>query len=197
MPGELMTLWPSGKLVNPLRVRVRDLHIRDLAHHGAMLTRYGGGTRCFYSVNEHELAVSELLERWHPEEPVLWRWGLVHDTAESLLGEIRRGLKHRRDMAWYRRAEAALLEKITRKLGLPWPEPRAVKEADRLVCSAEMRQLCMRACTPSRRRLPPAPPGLVLGVLSPEAAETRWLARFVDLWGPAADRHLGFDQDPR
>lgn len=190
----------TNKLFDPFEATLDDIDIRDIAHALSMLVRYCGHVRSFYSVAEHSLAVSKLAgERmrvdWHhdPESDsvrIAAKWGLLHDASEAYLGEVCRGLKHRPGvMEVYRAAEERLSELIWEKF-MDCPsdyraplEPVVIKPIDREICGTEMRQLMHRALDPDGNPLPPTIPGLVVGVMTPAEAETRFMARYCELWG--------------
>lgn len=205
MSRNLFATFPTGELVDVLAIRPEQVHIRDVAHHLSVENRYGGGTRRPYSVAEHSVLVSVLAAQ-HADGITLddgpamaARWGLMHEVFEAYAKDIPRGQKTRTwlesddgELRTYADVEHDFLRDVVApKFGLGWPMPKVVEEVDRKVCGAEMRLLCRRACDCSGRPLPPATPGLVVGCWSSEEAETRFLARFVELWGAEADAFLG------
>ena len=208
MSGNLFATYPTGELVDPFALRAEQVHARDIAHHLSNEPRYGGGTRRHYSVGEHSVIVSVLAQR-HADGITLAdgptmaaKWGLMHEAFEAYAKDIPAGQKHRtyvnvgvQDdcvLVPYSEVEEAFLRDVVApKFGLAWPIPRTVGEVDRMICASEMRLLSRRACDTSGRPLKGAIPGLAPGMWSPEEAQTRWLARFVELWGSDADALLG------
>lgn len=205
MSGNLFATYPTGELVDPFDLRSGQVHARDIAHHLSVEPRYGGGTRRGYSVAEHSVIVSVLAQREADgitlaDGPMMAsKWGLMHEAFEAYAKDIPAGQKHRTwlempdgELRLYRDVEQEFLRDVVApKFGLAWPMPRVVGVVDRLVCASEMRLLSRRACNTSGEPLKAAVPGLVTGVWSAEEAETRWLARFVELWGSDADALLG------
>lgn len=66
--------------------------LRDVAHALSYLPRFSGHTRFFYSVAQHSLMVSEMLERHHfslAEQAA----ALLHDAHEAYTGDIPTPLK--------------------------------------------------------------------------------------------------------
>jgi len=59
--------------------------IRDMAHSMGMLCRYNGHCRHFYSVAEHSVLVSILMEEFDLGDPFE---GLMHDCTEAYLSDI-------------------------------------------------------------------------------------------------------------
>lgn len=205
MSANLFATYPSGELIDILDIRPEQIHVRDVAHHLSLECRYGGGTRRHYSVAEHSVIVSVLAQRHAggitiADGPTMAaKWGLLHEIFESYARDIPRGQKTRTwlefpdgELRPYAEVENDFLRDVVApKFGLRWSIPAVVGEEDRKVCGTEMRLLCRRACAVDGNRLSPAIPGLVPGAWSAEEAETRWIARFVELWGSDADTFLG------
>lgn len=68
-----------------------DFHLDDIANALSNICRFGGHVR-FYSVAEHCVRVSRILEEWG-WDPALQRLGLFHDAAEAYIGDIVRPIK--------------------------------------------------------------------------------------------------------
>jgi 5'-deoxynucleotidase YfbR-like HD superfamily hydrolase len=69
-----------------------QVDVGDIAHSLSHQCRYNGHCREFYSVAQHSVLVSRLLERSnHPARIVML--GLLHDAAEAYLGDITRPVK--------------------------------------------------------------------------------------------------------
>ena len=65
-----------------------DVNIVDIAHSLAMQCRFTGHTKVFYSVAQHSVLVSKLLERRGCDHATVL-WGLMHDAAEAyLVGDV-------------------------------------------------------------------------------------------------------------
>lgn len=125
-PGTIRTF--TGLRVDPLNVTPEDISIADIAHALSLQCRYNGHSVGHLSVARHSLWVSEELE-----DDGLAMWGLLHDAAETYLGDMVRPLKHSPDMKVFLDAEARLDEVIAEAFGLPWPMPARVHEADSAV----------------------------------------------------------------
>lgn len=191
----------SGLKVCPVRPDPAQFRIRDIARALSMQCRYAGHVRRFYSVAEHSVRVSEIVEKSAPQndhrrlvslldcrecsERV--RWGLIHDASEAYLGDVTRPLKHTPGMDGYRVAEAAMQGALALWLGLPTEEPPIVKEVDTLILGTEARQLKNPvhpdwALTTATGELPPSIPGLKVGIWTPAQAERAFLRRFAKLF---------------
>lgn len=62
-----------------------EFDIKDIAHAASMLCRYNGHSRHFYSVAEHSVLVSLLMEELGLGDPLE---GLMHDATEAYLSDI-------------------------------------------------------------------------------------------------------------
>lgn len=123
-----MRTW-TDKRVDPLNLQPEDICIEDIAHALSRQCRYNGHVEGFLSVARHSLWVSHfLLDFTHDRKLALW--GLLHDAAETYVGDMIRPLKHRPEMELFRLADARADEAIAYKFGLCWPMPEEVKKAD-------------------------------------------------------------------
>ena len=130
----------SGRSFRPLAPEVGDILITDIAHALSHQCRFSGHTREHYSVAEHSVRVSELLEAWHCSQ-MIQLWGLLHDASEAYLVDIPSPLKHTSAFAGYREAEGRLMVAVCRRFGLPIAEPERVRHADGTLLATEARDL--------------------------------------------------------
>ncbi len=117
--------------------RPEQIDFYDIAHALSLICRFGGACRRFYSVAEHSINVSRLLEPFG-----LAREGLLHDAAEAYLGDMPTPLK--RLFPEFSKLEDRLMEIIAGVFGLDWPFPELVKEADRYMLEREAEALMTR-----------------------------------------------------
>jgi hypothetical protein len=96
-------------LLNPDREAIR---IQDIARGLSHTARFGGQSPWPYSVAQHSVLMSRLIE---PEFAVL---ALLHDAAEAYLGDVQRPLKAL--LPEYRAIEANFEGVIADKYSLPW-----------------------------------------------------------------------------
>lgn len=87
----------SGKLIDVDNIKVEDINLEDIAHHLSKIQRYNGALPIdvTYSVAEHSISLCNYLN-WnlrHQSNPDIARWGLIHDAAEALLGDVFPSLK--------------------------------------------------------------------------------------------------------
>jgi hypothetical protein len=154
----------------------------DIAHATGNMCRYTGHTRYFYSVAEHQLLVSDLMEYLELGDPFE---GLNHDDTESVLADIAAPLKVL--LPDYKKIENGLDVSCREWLGLPTQMSEGCKRADWLALFIEAAELI-----PSGAKDWLGPPGVwdqaqelrslfhIVGY-DPQAAEHNWLTRFHEL----------------
>ena len=121
----------SGRLVVPERGAPA---LEDIAVGLGRICRFGGQCGQFYPVLLHSFVVADLL----PD--ALRVYGLLHDAAEVLIGDIPRPMK----LAPMKRLELHLQARILHSLGLVWPtrdQIAALKRADNRALGAEIRSI--------------------------------------------------------
>lgn len=127
--------------------RPEDVCIEDIAHHLSLICRFGGATPTLYSVAQHSVIVSAILDT--PEAPVdRVLWGLLHDAAEAYVGDMVWPMKRAPELAAFSAIEERVMHVIAQHFGLSWPEPREVKQADLIALATEKRDVR----SPRRRR---------------------------------------------
>jgi len=88
-----MKLWKSGRTVDPMNLRSRDIDIHDIAHNLSMICRFAGSFPFHYSVGHHSLIVSyRMRQAGHTPEECLA--GLLHDASEYLFNDLISSVKH-------------------------------------------------------------------------------------------------------
>ncbi len=133
------TLMPTftQRRVDPLALTVDDIEIEDIAHSLANLCRWNGHCKPYYSVAQHCVEVARWLQR-HKQSIQTVRWGLMHDAAETYLGDISRFKPNLPNFdVW----ELYILQRVSEKFGLPWPIPSIVWEADDAAGAGELGHL--------------------------------------------------------
>ena len=174
----------SGIMFYPLAPRVEDVRIEDIAHHLAAVNRYGGATVFPFSVAQHSVIVSRMMEDGNllvSAKLAATRalYGLLHDGSEFLLGDVCRPLKRQPIFAAYREAEARLQAVIYDAFGLdPRGEPDDLKTVDRRVLRSEQAALMPPAAPHEDRNDVPIYPHIVFRRWSFEDARREFLAQF-------------------
>lgn len=171
----------TGKRFRPLFPSADSVDIRDIAHHLSNQCRFSGAVRKHYSVAEHSVRVSELLEDTKACLEVQL-WGLLHDASEAYLVDIPSPLKITPMFRGYRLAERDLMQVICETFGLAIKQPASVGMADQILLATEVRDLM-----PNRpehwggEKLAFNPLPEMIEPWGPSTAEALFLARFEHL----------------
>ena len=130
----------SGRFVNPFDPDPAQLDPGDIARALANVCRFGGHCRPFYSVAQHSVIVSELVEaRGGDVEDVFA--ALMHDASEAYLGDMPHPIKHRSPLgAAFREAEAALEAVLRERFAIKADVPE-IKRVDRALLATERRSV--------------------------------------------------------
>jgi 5'-deoxynucleotidase YfbR-like HD superfamily hydrolase len=128
----------SGRWVNPFDPDPDQLDAGDIARALANQCRFGGHSRAFYSVAQHSVIVSRLVEERGGDADDCFA-ALMHDATEAYLGDMPHPIKHRSELgAAFKAAEDelehALREHFRIKLDVP-----EIKRADRALLATERR----------------------------------------------------------
>ena len=128
----------SGIEFFPLDARVEDVRIFDIAHATGMKCRYTGQCHQFYSVAQHAVFVSEIMEamKCSIEEQFI---GLMHDAQEAYLPDVASPIKGH--LPGYREIELRLEAVIAQAFAFEFPHPKVVKVADAEAFKHEYRQI--------------------------------------------------------
>src|ERR687884_1424292 len=127
----------SGRWVNPFDPNPEQLDAGDIARALANQCRFGGHCRAFYSVAQHSVIVSQLVEERGGDAEDAFA-ALMHDATEAYLGDMPHPLKHRSPLgAAFRDAEERVQAAIAERFGVPADTPSLVKEIDRALLAAE------------------------------------------------------------
>ena len=118
----------SGRRLDPLNPEPNVIDFGDIAHALSNLCRFAGHTSSFYSVAQHSVIVSQLVELNHPGNARLRLAGLLHDGSEAYLVDIPRPAK--RHMPDYAALERMTQEAVFTRFGLTMDLLDLVKEAD-------------------------------------------------------------------
>src|SRR3954454_14539943 len=128
----------SGRFVNPFEPDPEQLDIADIARALANVCRFGGHCRSFYSVAQHSVIVSELVEQRGGDVEDVFA-ALMHDASEAYLGDMPHPIKHRSALgAAFKEAEAHLEQVIAERFQIK-PGVPEIKRADRALLATERR----------------------------------------------------------
>lgn len=132
--------------------------LEDIAHALGMLCRFNGHIRRFYSVAQHSVLVSKLVD---PRYALL---ALFHDAAEAYVGDMVSPLKRREGMEGFLFDEVCIAVHIRDELDLGEQDEWAQKDidaADRAALELEVYYLS-NPRTPEHRLMEGGPPADVL-----------------------------------
>lgn len=158
---------------------------RDVANSLAKLNRYIGHTIEPYSVGYHSLIVSRLCEI---HGPVVALYGLLHDVAETVVGDLSYPMKQAlgfEGLHQFRAIEHAAEKALFKVLGVHWPVPpdiaKLVKDQDWVAAATEKRDL-LPPCDRSWDMLPYDPAfGRIMPSTNWKHIADTWLKRFIEL----------------
>jgi len=156
----------SGLKFDVMKPDPQAICIIDIAHALSNICRYTGHCREFYSVAQHSVIISELVEDA--------MWGLMHDAAEAYLQDVARPVKQY--LFTYVQMENKVMKVIADKFHLQLPIPQEVLEMDDRVLMTEAR-LLMRGNIDDWYTVA-APVDVDILPLSPVAAEKLFLHRY-------------------
>ena len=162
--------------MNPFDPDPEQIELADIARALANQCRFGGHTRTFYSVAQHCVLVSELIEQEGGDAQAALA-ALMHDAAEAYLGDLPHPIKHRSELgAAFREAEEPLECAIRDRFSIT-DSPGAIKRIDRALLATER-----RAFSSERWHWPELagvePLDLELRAWSPDEAAAAFVQRF-------------------
>lgn len=168
----------TGRKFWPLDPRPAEVFIQDIAHHLAQKCRWAGATKWHYSVAQHSVYVSQLVNAtWALE-------ALLHDASEAYNGDLIRPLKYDPAFAAFTVVEERVERAIASRFGTEYPLPLAVKHADSAVGIAEAYQLIALPYGEASVHFDATKAAPIeIERITPEEAEARFLARFWEIWG--------------
>lgn len=152
-----------------------DIVLDEVAHSLAQQCRYNGCTLVHYSVAEHCVRISRLVEK-HGTQAALW--GLLHDAAEAYIGDVIRPVREL--ILGFDLIEERILKAVATRFHLDWPAPEEVWIADNMIIHAEVRDL-FDDVVPTDRVAPLAVDYATIEPWSAQEAKNLFLARFVEL----------------
>src|ERR1044071_4781738 len=128
----------SGRRVNPFDPDPDQIDIGDIGRALANQCRFGGHCRVFYSVAQHSVIVSEIVERRGGDVEDAFA-ALMHDATEAYLGDMPHPLKHRSELGASFKAAEADLERAIRARFRIKADVQQIKPADRALLATERR----------------------------------------------------------
>lgn len=175
----------TGKRFDPEDILKTEVSILDIAHSLSNLCRFAGHTKFFYSVAQHSVLVSKILEQqgFDKEGCLL---GLLHDATEAYLIDLPMPIKRLPMMDAYNDLEARMAQVIEATFNLKNASEFSyyVKTADIIALATEARDLMnnpkdwdsLNGIVPDSSK--------IHGYL-PTQAKALFLERFIELGGRA------------
>lgn len=169
----------TGRAFDIVAPASRDISIRDIAHSLSLQCRFGGHCQRFYSLAEHCLFLSRLVD------PPLALCALLHEAAHAYVQEVIVPLRPL--LAGYRELVDGIWAVVAKRFRLPAVIPAPVRLADQRLMATEIEYLLLP--TPRRWLAGAGPYSLEeLGVrharqlgLLPREARQCFLERFAEL----------------
>lgn len=131
----------SGKKINFDDIRQEDFNLDDIIYSLALLCRYNGHTKHFYSVLAHEINCYYIgMYLGYTKEELLYC--IIHDSTESYIGDIATPIKER--FPGIKDFENEIYSYILNALGLKFPSEeilKKVKLVDKIALHKEWKEL--------------------------------------------------------
>ena len=165
--------------MNPFEPDPEQIDPGDIARALANQCRFGGHSRVFYSVAQHCVIVSRVVEERGGDAEDAFA-ALMHDAGEAYLGDMPHPLKHRSALgAAFRDAEARLEEAIRERFKIKTNVPE-VKSVDRALLATERRAFSAEIWRwPELEDVEPL--DLELTAWSPDKAAAEFAKRYAEL----------------
>lgn len=163
----------SGRSFDLANPRDSILTIQDIAHSLANSCRFSGHCDKFYSIAEHSVMVSYLIE------PEFAFDGLLHDVSEAVLGDVTTPLK--KLLPDYNKIEVEIETVLFKRFGIEYPLRREVKVADLTALAIEKRDLMKNSGHWPILDGLSIPPGITAYGKTPDVAKAAFLRRFYEL----------------
>lgn len=119
----------SGIYMNVFEPTLDMICIEDIAHALSMQCRFGGHLQTFFSVAQHSLNCSYLVDEKYKLP------ALLHDASEAYLLDIPRPIKNR--LSNYKEIEDTLMILIAEKFEFTYPLDKEVKDIDEQMLRTE------------------------------------------------------------
>lgn len=169
-----------GGVFRPLDPRPEDIRLEDIAHALARICRFNGHGKWF-SVAQHSVLVSRQCQNYPLE-------GLMHDAAETYVGDVIRPIKRLTALELYCLLERRIQQTIAVRFGLRTSRAiqREVQRADMVMLATEVRDIM--GDRRMRWDLPHPPVATRIRPWGIEQSEEAFLERFRVCAGRAAAR---------
>lgn len=147
--------------------------VEEIAHALSNLCRFTGHVREFYSVAQHSVLTSMLVDYKYKLD------ALFHDASEAYLGDVASPLK--RMLPEYKVIEQRVEKAIAEQFCLNYPLPAEVKHADGRMLMTEKRDLIGTVGDEHLFATGCEPAGFIIEPLPPKAAFNLFMQRYAEL----------------
>lgn len=171
-------LTASGTYFDFVNTSSNVITIEDIAYGLSNVCRFGGHVSRFYSVAQHSVLVSRLVES---QCEGLGLHGLLHDAGEAYIGDVPKPLKVL--LPDYQVIEERVDHAIRSWAGLPLKLPKVVKAADTVLLATEQRDLMPKHSDEWASLEGVAPLGLKIRPWRPRKAYRLFMDRWYELQG--------------
>jgi hypothetical protein len=172
----------SGAVLNLLAPDPGMMSIEVIAHATSNICRFNGHVNEFYSVAQHCVLVSDILE-YHLDCGYFAVDGLMHDATEAFVGDVASPLK-RLIADTYVPIEDSFHRALAQRYGIRFPLPDIVKRADLLALGIERRDLGLAGNDGFWPEMNGIPENVRIDeALPPREAEAEFIIRAHDLMG--------------
>ena len=154
----------TGIYMNVFEPSLEMIQIEDIAHALSHQCRFGGHLPNFYSVAQHSVLCSRLVDKQYQKQ------ALLHDASEAYLLDIPRPIKHRLDN--YKEIEDNLMRLIAQKFGFKYPLEQPIKQVDEEMLQFEWNHLMLGIELPENKEL---------SCWTPEQSKGTFLKEFYNL----------------
>jgi 5'-deoxynucleotidase YfbR-like HD superfamily hydrolase len=129
----------SGKKFDIINPTTEMLDIKDIARSLSMRVRFSGHINKPYTVAQHSVFVSRVVEASDKATKDDIRWGLMHDAAEAYIMDIPRPIK--KLIPLVSQIEEKILQLVAKRFGLEFPFSDLVVRADDVALVSEAYEL--------------------------------------------------------
>jgi hypothetical protein len=169
----------TGVKFDIVELRPEAVQIEDVAHALANVNRFSGHCRHPYSVGQHSLLGSYLID----DKKLAFRF-LNHDDSEAYIGDMSRPMKYFTPVGdAYRKVEAPLQKMIYERFGIYGPDPELIHEVDNMMLYAEKAVLMSDLAFPVKWSKDERAADVTIAEMHWRDVKRLWLRRFYELYG--------------
>lgn len=167
----------TGKRFHFLNPYFDEIDILDIAHALSNVCRFNGHCNRFYSVAQHSIIMSNLIEKEYA------LYALLHDASEAYIFDLLKPIKEISELSNYRKIEKDIQNLILFKYNLLDLSIIGIEKAKRLdikLLATEARQLGLMTEYWETYNIEPL--NIKIKPMNPKKAENMFLKRFNELY---------------